>query len=450
MNKLILLASIVCVTLSSCVTANTSITTPDPTPKANTLQPTNGDYTLVIEGYDWGPAASKVILSVDEPVTTANGADYEVIVNKSTTCTELKPTEATGKLKVLYAYVSDAAGNRMAEGTNITLALYVAPFERMNSTFKYFGQNPNCRGNQWVDFDLTITNKKSLQIWGQETNRIIPLVDDFDLTGSYSHKDVTLTYASFAPKAATGKRPLIIWLHGGGEGGTDTTIPLLANRATNYASPEMQAYFDGAHVLVPQSPSFWMDNGKGAYTRGEVDDMYNESLMALIKNYVKGNPDIDEDRIYLGGCSNGGYMTLKLLILHPDYFAAAFPSALAYHAKNLTDSDVARIKDIPIWFIHSNDDNTTVASETVIPTYEKLMAAGAENVHLSLFDHVVDITNQFGGEDFYYMGHFSWIYSHANKCQLDYDGEPVKVDGQPVTLMGWLARQNRSSKRGTK
>ena len=41
------------------------------------------------------------------------------------------------------------------------------------------------------------------------------------------------------------------------------------------------------------------------------------------------------------------------------------------------------------------------------------------------------------------MGHFSWIYSHANKCQLDYDGKPVKVDGQPVTLMGWLARQSK-------
>jgi len=219
----------------------------------------------------------------------------------------------------------------------------------------------------------------------------------------------------------------------------------LANRATNYASPEMQAYFGGAYVLVPQSPTMWMDGGNRQYTRGEKNDIYNESLMALIKDYVKQNPNIDEDRIYVGGCSNGGYMTLKLLMLHPDYFAAAFPSALAYHAKNLTDADVERIKDLPIWFIHSADDPTTVASETVIPTYEKLMAAGAENVHLSMFDHVVDITNQFGGEDFHYMGHFSWIYSHANKCQLDYDGKPVKVDGQPVTLMGWLARQSKAS-----
>ena len=447
MKNLLLFASIVCLSLSSCATPSpTIISTLESTEVDPALNSINGDYTLVIEGFDWGPAASKIILSVGDTIAQVSGEDYEVIVSKATPCTELKPVEATGKLKVLYAYISDAKANRMAEGTNITLVLNVAPFEQMNSTFKYFAQNPNCRGNQWVDFDLTITNKTSKQVWNNETDRVIPIVDEFDLEGSYTHKDVTLTYASFTPKVKAGKQPLIIWLHGGGEGGTDTTIPLLANRAANYASTEMQSYFEGAYVLVPQTPTFWMDKGNGQYTRGETNDMYNESLMALIENYVDGNSNIDKDRIYVGGCSNGGYMTLKLLMLRPDYFAAAFPSALAYHAKNLTDTDVEKIKDIPMWFIHSADDPVTVASETVIPTYQKLIAGGAKNVHFSYFDHVTDITNQFGGDDFHYMGHFSWIYSHANKCQIDYDGEPVKVDGQPVTLMGWLARQNRASK----
>jgi predicted peptidase len=166
--------------------------------------------------------------------------------------------------------------------------------------------------------------------------------------------------------------------------------------------------------------------------------------MALIDDYVNRHPNIDKDRIYLGGCSNGGYMTMKLLLLRPDYFAAAFPSALALHGKNLSNADIQKIKDIPIWFIHSKDDPVTKADETVVSTYNKLITAGAKQVHLSLFDHVIDITNQFGGEDFHYIGHFSWIYSHANKCQLDYDGLPVTIDGQPVTLMGWLAKQKRN------
>lgn len=403
----------------------------------------NGKYILVIEGFDWGAAASKVILPVSESISSADGSNFEVAVERSTSCAQLPPAEASGKLRVLYAYVSDEKGNRLAKGEHISLVLYAAPFEQLGSPIKYFPGNQGCNGNQWIDFKLTIRDKSNEQIWNQEQERIMPLIDDFDLSGKFSHGGIDLTYASFAPASTEGKRPLIIWLHGGGEGGTDPSIPLIANRAANYASPEIQAYFDGAYVLAPQTPTFWMDNGKGQYTRGEVNDTYNESLMALIEDYVDSNPGIDKDRIYIGGCSNGGYMTLKLLLLHPEYFAAAFPSALAFHAENLSKDDIERIKDLPIWFIHSQDDPVTRADETAVPAYKKLMAAGAKDVHLSNFEHVVDITNQFGGENFHYLGHFSWIYSHANKCQLDYDGKAVEVDGQPVTLMGWMARKKR-------
>ncbi|MFK7984211.1 MAG: prolyl oligopeptidase family serine peptidase [Saprospiraceae bacterium] len=436
--------------LLGCFLTNCAATKSDKTlnisKEVNSQTTTTGEYRLVVEGFDWGAAVSKVILTIDDSLSVVNGKDFEVTVNRATDCEELKPADATGKLKVLYAYISDAKANKIAKGIHVTLVLYTAPFETLNAPVKYFSQNPKCPGNQWIDFQLTIINPITQQIWDKETDRIIPLIDEFDLSGQFSQKDISLTYASFTPKLTTNKRPLIIWLHGGGEGGTDPSIPLIANRAANYAAPEIQAYFEGAYVLVPQSPTFWMDNGKGEYTRGEVDDKYNESLMALIEDYVNQHPNIDKNRIYLGGCSNGGYMTLKLLMLRPDYFAAAFPSALAYHGKNLTVSDAQKIKNVPMWFIHSKDDPVTRANETVMPTYNKLLAAGAKNVHLSLYDHVVDITNQFGGDNYYYLGHFSWIYSHANKCQLDYDGTPVKVNGQPTTLMGWLASHSKTSK----
>ena len=437
MKNLLLFTLIVCVT-SPCRAIDPSFSL---SPTSQTME---GEYTLVIEGFDWGAAASKVILPMKDQLTQVNGEDFEVNVQRSTPCAELPAAEASGSLRVLYAYISDATGQRLAKGNHVTLALFVAPFVTLGSPIKYFPNSPNCRGNQWVDFQLTVSHQKTNRVWNQEKDRIIPLIDAFDLTGTFTHKETTLTYASFTPPQNTEKRPLLIWLHGGGEGGTDPSIPLIANRAANYASPEIQAYFEGAYVLVPQAPTFWMDNGQGQYTRGEVNDRYNESLMALIKDYVNRNPNIDPDRIYVGGCSNGGYMTLKLLLLHPDYFAAGFPSALAYFAENLTDSDIQRIKDLPIWFIHSKDDPVTRADVTAIPAYEKLIKAGASNVHFSLFDHVVDITNQFGGDSYHYLGHFSWIYSHANKCQLDYDGKPVMIDGQAVTLMGWLARQKRS------
>jgi hypothetical protein len=46
------------------------------------------------------------------------------------------------------------------------------------------------------------------------------------------------------------------------------------------------------HNTVPHEMIFHNEN-----------DIYNEGLMALIKNYVQTNPGIDPNRIYVGGCS---------------------------------------------------------------------------------------------------------------------------------------------------
>jgi len=348
---------------------------------------------------------------------------------------------ASGAREVVHAYVSDAEGNIAEQGEHLTLVLAVAPNDPIGSPIQY-SRNDKCNGNNWIDYKMTIINRQTGQTWNREVNRIRPLIDDYNLSGEFSHAGIDLTYAWYSPKVSDRKKPLIIWLHGGGEGGTDPSIPLIANRAANYASEEIQAYFDGAYVLVPQAPTYWMDSGSG-YTRGDKDDIYNEALMALFQDFVKAHPDVDTDRIYVGGCSNGGYMSLKLLLKDPDYFAAAYISALAYHAEYLTDAQLKSIKEVPIWFVHSADDRTTRPEETVLPTYERLKEAGAKMVYCSYYDHVTDITGFYGGEDYHYPGHWSWIYSHANVARQDMDGTYVKIDGKPVTIMEWLAAQKR-------
>lgn len=403
-----------------------------------------GNYTLFIEGFDWGPAVNKVILELNENVDAANRSDYSVSVKRSTSIDEIEASRASGERTVTYAYVSDAKGNKQATGKHITLLLVVGPELVMGSPIEYIWKDG--RGsNYWIDYQLSITNQATNTVWDQEIDRIMPQVDQFDTKGSFTYKeDLTMSYASFKPKTTTNKKiPLIIWLHGGGEGGSDATIPLVANKATNYAAPSIQAYFGGAYVLVPQCPGAWMHNAEAKVTLGKENDIYNEGLMALIKDYVAKHPDIDTDRIYVGGCSNGGYMSLKLILLYPDYFAAGYISALAYYSKYIQDEEIARIKDVPMWFIHSKDDDVTPPEQTAVPVYNRLIAAGAPNVHFSYYDHVIDVTGFFGGKDYHYHGHWSWIYSHANESRLDFDGQPVMLDGAPVTIMEWMAAQRR-------
>jgi predicted peptidase len=404
-------------------------------------QTNNSDYTVVIEGYDWGPAVSKVILPMKETVSEVNMGEFTVHVERTSDCGEVT-NAPSGDRTVVYAYVSDEEGNRVEEGKNVTLVMYVAPNLRIGHPYESF-RSETCSGVRWVDYNMTITNTASGKVWNSEANRIMPLVDEFDLSGVFTHGDVTMNYASFVPETENEKSPLLIWLHGGGEGGTDPIIPLVGNKVTNYASDEIQNYFEGAYILVPQCPTRWMDAGEGQTTRGDLNDIYNEALMALINKYLTDNPGVDPDRIYVSGCSNGGYMAAKLLISNPDFFAAGLISSCSYRPVNLTDQDVENIKDIPIWFVQAADDGTTVPEDTGLPFYRRLIDAGAKNVHFSFYDHVVDITGFYGGENYLYPGHWSWVYLHANKCMLDLDGSPVKIDGRPVTIMEWTAAQSK-------
>jgi predicted peptidase len=189
-----------------------------------------------------------------------------------------------------------------------------------------------------------------------------------------------------------------------------------------------------------------MQNEDGEVTWGRDNDAYNEALMGLITKFVKENPNVDANRIYVGGCSNGGYMSLKLILLYPDYFAAGFISALAYRSEYLSEQELNSIKHMPIWFIHAKDDRTTPPEETVVPIYNRLTELGADKLKFSFFDHVSDVSGEFGGADYHYSGHWSWIYSHVNKARINSNGQAVEsLPGQP-SLMEWLADQTREKR----
>jgi predicted esterase len=401
------------------------------------------DYTTVVEGYDWGPNVSKVILSLDAKDTLVDYRNFAVSVTRSSDCSTIPDAQKTGNRTVVFAYISDAQGNRVKEGMHATLVLYVAPNLPIASPIQY-SVGGKCRGNNWIDYKLSITNTKTNAVWDKEKNRIRPILDNFDLSGKYEFEaGKMMSYGVFKPKNRTSNVPLIIWLHGGGEGGTDPSIAVIGNKVTNYASDDIQSYFGGAYVLVPQCPGAWMHNKEGVMQPGSSEDIYNVGLLAMIKDFVNKHPDIDKKRIYIGGCSNGGYMSLKLLLKDPTYFAAAYISALAYQSQYITDAQMNSIKNIPIWFVHAKDDGVTNPTTTVVPVYERLKKAGAPNVHLSYYDHVTDLSGAYGGEQYYFNGHWSWIYSHANHARLGYDGKPVLHKGKPVTIMEWLAGQTK-------
>lgn len=266
----------------------------------------------------------------------------------------------------------------------------------------------------------------------------------------------TLTYGAYEPEALRmdgKKNPMIIWLHGMGEGGTDVSIELMGNEVVSLIRNDIQSHFTtdggekGCYVLAVQCPTMWMNTSKG-FGNGGYPSLYSDVLKACIDNYLKINPDVDPNRIYIGGCSNGGYMTMNMLIRHPKFFAAAYPTCEAYADANIPDYQIKQLAEENIWFVQSFDDTTVKPAEYCIPTYKRLMEAGAKNVWMSMFENVTGTDTP--GQRIY--GHFSWVYVFNDQVtgsqeQSQADMKPTNNGGGTIAPQGhanlfeWLNAQ---------
>jgi predicted peptidase len=234
-----------------------------------------------------------------------------------------------------------------------------------------------------------------------------------------------LNYWLYTPShRGHGKHPLVIWLHGGGEGGwaqaPSNNLPLIANRgALGFITPKAQRIFGGAYVLAPQATDYWLNDPAMGYSA---------KLKALIDSVVKHNR-IDRSRIYVVGASNGGYMTPRLVVDNPGFFAAEVPTCpvVSFNGTTmLTDAELAGIKT-PTWVVQAKTDDTVPFEAN-----GKHLAETVPGALLSAYD---DVT--FNGVT--YPTHWSWIYVARN--------DPTNARGQH--LWQWMAAQSTHPKGGT-
>jgi poly(3-hydroxybutyrate) depolymerase len=235
-----------------------------------------------------------------------------------------------------------------------------------------------------------------------------PEVDAFSSHVSGSGMKYRLYSPAGSHFSRRSKHPLIVWLHGGGEGASlpddyyDNETTLRANRgALGFATPQAQRVFGGAYVVAPQSTSAWMQDGP----------RFAPLIHEIIGDVARRNR-IDPDRIYVVGCSNGGYMSMKMTTVYPTLFAASVPicgvvtSFPPGGAPLIPDSELAKIST-PSWLVASRDDTT------VDPQANTAHAHGLiPGSQMTLYDHVVRNGYQFAG-------HWSWIYVARNDPSLN-------------------------------
>lgn len=416
-------------------------------------------YVTITEVFDFGPHISKVILDVGSSLTGAalSPETFRVFVTRAAKGGETftwpafmgeKPDDSMhGERRITDLYVSDAAGCPAADGKYITLCMYCDPREGLGSIICFNGSF-----NVTVDVEYRIEQVSPLETSSGILEGLVFtknggnqfLYGDLLQTAVHKDPEASLSYCFYRPKEADDhKVPLLIWLHGAGEGGMEPLIAATGNKVVNLISPEIQKLFGGAYLLAPQAPTMWMDDGSGEYTK-DGSSMYVEPLERLIEAFIQEHDDIDTNRIYLGGDSNGGFMTMKMLIHNPSRYAAAFPVCEALPDCAITDENIAAIAHKPIWFTHSKDDPVVVPDQYVVPTYKRLIAAGGTNIHFTFWDHITDQTGLYFNEDgspYSYLGHWAWIPMLNNQCTLDFDGRPVMCNGRPAAIIDWIAAQ---------
>ena len=279
--------------------------------------------------------------------------------------------------------------------------------------------------NVLMDLEYRVDQKKKIKDYKTGFHIQGKIVDEEadKFVAAKSKSGVNYQYFKPVNKDDGKKHPLIIWFHGNGEGGykdyRNNVSQKLANRgAVAFAEDKTQKIFGGAYVVAPQADDTWYNN----YSKG-----YIKSVKAMIDEFASEN-NVDKNRIYVFGASAGGYMSFRMMIEYPNYFAAFSTSAAALDKAATsggvatTTQDLMKIRNKPLWMVHAQNDPTISYENTSKRVYDVLSKYGAI---LSSYPNV-----KIGETE--YNGHWSWIYSLRNM--------PVNDKGEH--LFEWMARQN--------
>jgi predicted peptidase len=205
-------------------------------------------------------------------------------------------------------------------------------------------------------------------------------------------KKVDCKYLLYLPadygKDAKKKWPMIMFLHGAGERGSNLAV------VKKHGPPKMIAQGKGFDFIVvsPQCPNdlWWPE---------QTDTLIN-LLDEIEKKY-----SVDSDRVYLTGLSMGGFGTWTLATRYPQRFAAIAPICGGgewYAAK--------RLKNIPGWAFHGAKDKV-VPVEKSKEMVEAVKKAGGD-AKLTVYpdaDHD-SWTKTYNNPELY-----EWFLSHRKK-----------------------------------
>ena len=193
-------------------------------------------------------------------------------------------------------------------------------------------------------------------------------------SGTFTSGSDNIDYRILPPKEFSPDKayPLIIFLHGSGERGTDNELQL-KHGGTFFASDSIRTKYP-AFVVFPQcKPNMRWHNveydlsdpdTEFIFPRKPGTNLQLELVEGMIEMLIDRYP-IDGERLYAAGLSMGGMGTFELIARNPGKFNSAFAICGGAHPEL-----VNKLKHTRWWIFHGAEDD-------VIPVWASKQVANA-------------------------------------------------------------------------
>ena len=154
---------------------------------------------------------------------------------------------------------------------------------------------------------------------------------DYKSHTNTSIANYSMPYRLFVPTGynANTSYPLVVFLHGAGERGTDNNAHIESSRGAKlWAETANQASYP-CFVIAPQCPvnKQWVNTNwsNGSYS---ITNVPMSTELKMVKNIIETlqtQYNIDASRLFITGLSMGGYGTWDFILRYPTMFKAAIP-----------------------------------------------------------------------------------------------------------------------------
>ena len=165
---------------------------------------------------------------------------------------------------------------------------------------------------------------------------------NFETTVTINVKSQYLIYLPEDYKTTGKKWPLVMFLHGSGERGTDIKL-VTKNGPPKLVSEGKKFPFI---LLSPQCP---------------LGQRWDVRTLSTLLDEIEKVYSVDKKRIYVTGLSMGGEGTWKMIMAQPNRFAAAAPVCGRTGSSYL---DACVLNNLPIWIFHGAMDDVVSIDES--------------------------------------------------------------------------------------